>query len=117
MADPMVVDLLPEVYSYGVAISNQMRFIVWAHDLTDLGQAPAKRPSRIIGNVPEQLTEPFALMRLSSDSKVGQERPRLLGGWEFDGLAVAQHTKVTKNSNVEGVWHSCCSQPFLSSPT
>ena len=72
----------------------------------DLAEAPAKRGSGIIGNVPEHFAEMVAPLRSSQDGEVGNERPRLSRWRQHNGIAIAQDLQFAQDADLQSPTHA-----------
>jgi hypothetical protein len=61
-----------------VAIGSNATVMAGAHDLLYPRQAPAQRTARIVGNLPEHLTQPLTTLRPLDNSQISQERAGFL---------------------------------------
>ncbi len=80
-----------------VAVGLEACFTIRIQDRTQLCEAPAQRRAWIIRNVPEELAEPFATLRLFLQRKVGEKCTRLTRLRQRHHRAVAPNREVTEH--------------------
>ena len=63
-----------------------------------LGQAPAQRAARVVGDFPQQLAQPFAPKLAAFQGQVGQQRARLLGWRQRGGHAISENAEFAEKA-------------------
>ena len=62
-----------------VAVGEDTRVFLVVDEAPELGQAPAQRAARVVGDLPQQLAEMLAAETPGLQAQVGQQRAGLLG--------------------------------------
>jgi hypothetical protein len=84
-----------------VAVGDDALLLLVVDEAPELRQAPAQRPSRIVGNVPQELADVLASEAARLQAQVGQQRTGLLGGGQRQRLAVSQHLEIAQEPQFE----------------
>src|SRR5688572_26652534 len=87
-----------EIEGYVLPIGDDSPAAGLVNERTQPAQRPPKRSTRIVGDLPEQLTEPLPTMTATRKNEVGEQGPglarlgKVLRGIPLQNREVSQHT-------------------------
>lgn len=91
-----------------LAIRHDARPVGIVDHLAQLGQRPAQRGARVVGQIPEQFAQALAPMRPPGRHEEGQQRPRLARGRQRKLLPATVHPQLAQKRDAERVVNMPC---------